>query len=235
MNIQTFGSSSKGNCYLIDDGNTKLMIECGVDPKLLKAKGIRLSDIKGCLISHEHIDHSRFAKVISKQVGIYTSEGTYNGLKEKPSLVGKHLKAGEIFLLGSYKIIPFETKHDSAEPLGFYIHSIKTEENVLFAIDTYYLPNTFANMNYILIECNYSREILDRKIKNKDDLDLYLEKRRLESHFSLENVIDFLKANDLSKCKKIILLHLSDKLSDEKQFKARIQGEFGIPVEVATK
>ena len=41
--------------------------------------------------------------------------------------------------------------------------------------------------------------------------------RLLESHLSLENLINFLKANDLSNTKKIVICHLSDQNSSEQQ------------------
>jgi len=50
-----------------------------------------------------------------------------------------------------------------------------------------------------------------------------LKKRILKSHFSLENVKEFLKANDLSRVQEIWLLHLSDGNSDAERFKREIQ------------
>ncbi|MCP7855473.1 hypothetical protein JKR18_02825, partial [Listeria monocytogenes] len=55
-------------------------------------------------------------------------------------------------------------------------------------------------------------------------------KRVLQSHFSLENVKDFLKANDLSHLREIHLLHISEKNGDPERFKNEIQAMTGIPV-----
>ena len=30
MDIRVLGSSSKGNCYIVSDGTTKLLLDCGV-------------------------------------------------------------------------------------------------------------------------------------------------------------------------------------------------------------
>jgi DNA-binding transcriptional MerR regulator len=49
-----------------------------------------------------------------------------------------------------------------------------------------------------------------------------MKKRLLRLHFSLENVKEFLRANDLSKVQEIWLLHLSDNNSDEERFKREI-------------
>jgi phosphoribosyl 1,2-cyclic phosphodiesterase len=60
-----------------------------------------------------------------------------------------------------------------------------------------------------------------------------MRKRLLRSHFSLENVLEFLRANDMSKVQEIYLLHLSDNNSDEAMFKRRVQEVTGKPVYVA--
>lgn len=47
--------------------------------------------------------------------------------------------------------------------------------------------------------------------------------RLLESHFSLENLLQFLKSNDLSNTKKIVICHLSDQNSNEKKMVETIE------------
>jgi phosphoribosyl 1,2-cyclic phosphodiesterase len=53
-------------------------------------------------------------------------------------------------------------------------------------------------------------------------------KRLVNSHFSLENVLEFLKANDTNKLKEIYLMHLSDKNSDAELFKNEIEKLTGV-------
>ena len=54
-------------------------------------------------------------------------------------------------------------------------------------------------------------------------------------YFELENVIDFLKASDLTKVKNIMLLHLSNKHGDDAIMKEKVEGITGIPVTIAEK
>lgn len=55
IEIKPLASSSKGNCYLISDNTTKIMIECGITiDRIRKGGDYKLSEIKACLISHEH-------------------------------------------------------------------------------------------------------------------------------------------------------------------------------------
>ena len=55
ITIKTLASGSSGNCYLISDDTTTLLIECGLTVQKIK-QGLkyRLSGVDGCLISHQH-------------------------------------------------------------------------------------------------------------------------------------------------------------------------------------
>jgi phosphoribosyl 1,2-cyclic phosphodiesterase len=56
LKIEILKSGSKNNCYYISDGKTKLLIECGMAfKKILKGLNYKLSEVYGCLISHEHL------------------------------------------------------------------------------------------------------------------------------------------------------------------------------------
>src|SRR5690625_5728947 len=85
-----------------------------------------------------------------------------------------------------------------------------------------------------MIECNYSLTILNSNIA-AGLTPRFMKRRLIKSHFSLENVVQFLKANDLSKVEEIHLLHLSDTNSNEKEFKAVIQELTGKVVYVDRK
>lgn len=58
MELKILGSSSAGNCYLLDNGKETLMIECGVSfRKVLEGMNFDVGRIAGCIVSHEHGDH----------------------------------------------------------------------------------------------------------------------------------------------------------------------------------
>lgn len=125
----------------------------------------------------------------------------------------------------------FPTEHDVAG-LGYLIQYRPTGEKLLFLTDSYYCKYRFRGLNYILIECNYIKETLDANIE-AGLIDEEMKPRLLQSHFSLEHVKQFLKANDLSQCRKIILLHLSDYNSDAARMVQEIQELTGINTVVA--
>ncbi|EAC5079609.1 MBL fold metallo-hydrolase [Listeria monocytogenes] len=231
MEIMTIASGSKGNAYVISSGRSKLLIECGINFDLIrKALDFDLSDVAGCLISHEHGDHSAGVKKMlrTSNIKIYASEGTISALNI-PDCRQFILKEKNAQNVGEWIVLPFRTEHDAKEPLGFMIQH--KNERLLFITDSYYVRYKFKNINYLMIECNYSADILEENVINKV-IHPVQKKRVLQSHFSLENVKDFLKANDLSQLREIHLLHISEKNGDKERFKKEIQAMTGVPVYV---
>ena len=91
------------------------------------------------------------------------------------------------------------------EPLGSLLAN-QAGDKLLYAMDTYYIKYKFLGLTHIMIECNYAADILKTNVK-AGLMEPALKSRILKSHFSLENVKNFLKANDLSKIQEIWLLH----------------------------
>lgn len=231
LNFETLGSSSKGNCYIIRTSKEVLILECGLHyQKILQALNFNLTNVVGCLVTHEHADHSKAIKDVMKSgIDVYLSAGSSEALKIEGHRV-HHVEAKKQFQIGSFIILPFETEHDAKEPIGFLIFHPEFGK-LLFATDTFYIKYKFPGLNYIAVECNYSGQILNSNIES-GRISKYLKKRLLSSHFSLENVKKFFQANDLSKLKEIKLLHLSDGNSNSKQFKKEIEELTGVPVSV---
>lgn len=238
MQLKVLGSSSKGNCYLLDNGSEALAIECGIAFKeVQKAVGFDIARIKGAVVSHEHGDHAGYAEsFLSARVPVYMSEGTLHSVAARfksPCLLPLKMKAGHPFTIGRFKILPFDTKHDAAEPFGFLIDHPECG-TVLFATDTYYLHNTFAGLNNILIECNYRQDILDENTRNglvaKPQRD-----RTVKSHMEYETCKETLLANDLTKVNNIVLIHLSNNNSNADEFRKGIAKTTGKTVTVAHK
>jgi phosphoribosyl 1,2-cyclic phosphodiesterase len=141
------------------------------------------------------------------------------------------IKSKQQFRLGTWAILPFDTQHDAAEPLGFLLAN-QSGDKLLYATDTYYIRYRFQGLTHIMVECNYSMDILRANIE-AGLVPVELKNRIIQSHFSLENVKKFLQANDLSKVQEIWLLHLSDGNSDAEMFKREIQELTGKMVFVA--
>jgi phosphoribosyl 1,2-cyclic phosphodiesterase len=222
IEIKCLASGSSGNVYYITDNQTPLLLEAGIPWKRIQqGLNFKTSGIAACICSHEHGDHAKAIKdVMRAGIDVYASRGTLDAL----GVTGHRavtIKAKEQIKIGTWTILPFDTVHDAAEPLGFLLAN-QAGDKLLFLTDTAYSPYRFSGLNYIMIECNYSLDILRANVEN-GSVPVELKNRLLKSHFSLQNVKEFLKANDLSRVQEIYLLHLSDGNSDEARFKREIQ------------
>lgn len=234
IQVKCLASGSAGNAYAIDDGESVLLLEAGIPAKKILSGFLPLLPrVAGCLITHEHGDHSDGAAgLAARGIDLYTTAGTFAGISGIDRPYRKYVvRAGEQFRLGSWTVLPFETKHDAAEPCGYLVYSHVAREKLLFATDTYYIPNTFQGMNIVMVECNYSIPLLNKSIA-EGAIPESMKPRLLRSHFGLENVKDFIQANDMSTVRHIYLLHLSGNNSDSILFKQEIQRVAGKPVTV---
>lgn len=221
IEIITLATGSKGNCYHITDGETPLLLEAGIRFKDIQRKlNFQTRSIKGCLITHEHKDHcGGLPEVLKGGIDCYLSPGT----KQSIGIEHHRLKAIENkkqFQIGTWTILPFDVQHDVSEPFGFLLVNTAGDK-LLFATDTYYIKYRFNGLTHLMVECNYSQKILDENIASGRTPKI-LGKRLMQSHFSLENMKEFLKANDLTQLQEIWLLHLSDSNSNEEMFRKEV-------------
>lgn len=232
--IKVIGSSSAGNaCYI--GGRSPLLLDCGLQYKRIQqGTGFNISGLSGCLLTHEHKDHSRAAQELLRAgIDIYLSGGTKAALGLNSHRL-REVKARKLFKINNeWIVLPFDTCHDAEEPLGFMLADRKGRR-ILYATDTAYIKYTFSKLTHILIECNYSMDVIRENVK-AGRVEREMKKRIIKTHFGLENVKEFLRVNNLSKVEEIHLLHLSDDNSDAERFKREVQAVTGKPVYVAGK
>ena len=223
MTFTSLASSSRGNAYGVSDGETTLLLECGLTFKeLQKRLGYGVAGITACLVSHEHQDHAKAAAQLLKSgVPVYMSEDAMDAA---------HLiKAGDVLRFGHLTVVPFRTFHNTDEPLGFLIEDRRTGERLLWAVDTANLGVTADKLTYIAVECNYEERLLNRS----DRIPSVLKDRIRHSHFEVSDVIRWLHKQDLSGVLTIFLLHLSSGNSRAEAWQVRFEREFpGITIRI---
>lgn len=218
MIFQSLASSSSGNAYLVSDGQTNILIECGLShKKLQQACGFKLTSLDAVLISHEHKDHSQCVdKLLASGIPVYLSQGTARALElpEKLLDMATEMIAGEQFTVGTMVIKPFSTFHDAQEPMGFVMQSQVDWDVFAFATDTVNLPYNFPGVNILALEANFQQDILDRSERMPEKT----KKRVSNTHMEIDKLCECLRCMDLRSCRELWLLHLSSAMSHEGQF-----------------
>lgn len=235
MKLKVLGSSSAGNCYLIESKGQTLVLEAGVKLiEIKKAVGFDLSRIKGVLITHEHGDHAKsISDVMKAGIETYASYGTFRKTGvSMGAAFQNYLEPGKRTQIGEFTVVPFRAEHDAAEPLGFLI-SHPESGKILFATDTANMDRyQFNGLSHILIEANYSQDIADQNIMN-GSLNAKRHGRVIQSHMSIDDCVEFLNRTDLTQTRNIILIHLSNEQSNANKFKIRVEEQTGKPALIA--
>ena len=171
----SFGSGSSGNCSFLGNENGGVLIDAGIDPEHvyrdLAANGIKLSKVRGILLTHDHADHIRYAyKIVcnNKHMRIYCTPRLMGGLLRHHN-VSRRIKDYQVsifkeipFFLAGMKITAFDTSHDAIDNMGFSFEAggktfvIATDMGAITARAEHYM----SHANYLMIESNYDLPLL---------------------------------------------------------------------------
>lgn len=232
MILRVNGSSSAGNSYILTSNTgDHLLLEAGFKArKIVKSLDYDVKNVKGCICSHVHQDHSLDIQGLAKYGIIIGANQNVLERKSLDPMFCRTLEEGKTYSFGDFQVAPFDVKHD-VPTLGFFIRHPECG-TILFATDCAYLPYKFPNVNHFIIEANYSDKILDENILA--GIEPYFRKKRLlDTHMSLENCISSIRSCGTSKTKTITLIHLSSLNSDPELFHKRLAQSFGIPTYIA--
>lgn len=230
MLIKVIGSSSEGNCYLLQNGDSTLIIECGVKMSLIKkALNYNLKNVVGCIVTHEHKDHaSSVADMMKCGIKVYALPDVFKRLHNKALAI--EMQPKQLHHIGDYDIRTLKVNHDV--PCLAYIIDHKNMGRLLFATDNFAFGYHVPNVKHLMIECNYADDILDKNIQNHPEL-AYMRKRLLTSHMELKETKMIAKHYAEEGLDDIILIHLSDGNSNAERFADEVRGVAGVPVYVA--
>lgn len=221
MRLTVLASGSSGNGYLFEARRSALLVECGVRPEvMMRRTAVPFSRIAGALVTHEHKDHAGFAdRYAALGLHIWASEGTIKAINGiVPEYQASVLRPLEVRYIDEWKVMPFDTRHDAAEPLGFVIEHPEAGR-ILFLTDTEYCPYDFRplGLDHILVEANYDDAILDGNVAN-GVVDAARAARTRRTHMSLRGACELLKADQTAELKTVVLIHLSRHNSDRAAF-----------------
>ena len=163
-------SGSSGNATYISDGKTNLLVDCGMSGKALKDAlahiDVKPESLDALLITHEHIDHTKGAGVVSRRydIPVYATAGTH-GAMDIGSISEKNTRIiapKNEFEIGTIAVTPFKIPHDAAEPVGYSF--IADGEKLSIATDMGHLREglreELAGSKYILLESNHDVDML---------------------------------------------------------------------------
>lgn len=234
MKLTVLGSSSKGNSYILEASDGVLILECGLPfIEVKKAIDFKIDRIVGAVVTHQHGDHSKFiCEYLKSAIRVCALKEVFDAYPIKQRIFCKTIEPMHGYRIGSFKIFAIPVEHD-VPCVGFVIEHAEMGK-MLFVTDTMLFEYRIENLSHILIEANYSDEILDYNIEN-DIVPSSMRSRLLQSHMEIKTTENILQTSDLANVNEIVLIHLSGNNSDPQQFKQRIMQKTGRPVIIADR
>ena len=174
MELCSIASGSSGNCICVGSDDCHILIDAGISGKRVEAGlnslDLKMEEIEGILVTHEHIDHIAGIGVLARryQVPIYATAGTTEAVKRTKS-VGKiddslfHIvEPEETFSIGDLTIEPIAVSHDAAEPVAYKVTQQNKAAAVITDLGIYNdaIVEKLQGLDAILLEANHDIRML---------------------------------------------------------------------------
>lgn len=171
----SFASGSSGNCYYLFTEHGGIFIDVGIGVRQIKKYfdqyGLKLSEAKAILVTHDHADHVKSVGSLSHDLHlpVYSTAKVHQGIDSNYIVHHKvetgsrrMVLPGESFFIDEFIITPVSVPHDSNDNVGYRIQV----GDVVFVIITdaghvtEEMSKFITEANYLVIESNHEVEML---------------------------------------------------------------------------
>ena len=176
MKFISLGSGSSGNCYLLQSGETSILLDAGISIRSLKKylKDLDMSledDVSAVFVTHDHADHIKSVGNIANECGktIYATQLVHEGIAcnrclkiQVPANRMAFVEKGKPIEIGNFRITPFDVPHDSRDCVGYVVEA----DGVRFCLvtDVGHVTDTIREQvglaNYLVLESNHDVNML---------------------------------------------------------------------------
>jgi len=218
LSFCSFSSGSSGNCYLIKNENTAVLVDAGISCKRilegLNRSGVDKDMVKAIFITHEHSDHILSLSALSRKLAnakVYVNSDTLEKIKDRiPEEKQVVFQGGETIDIEGIQALAFYTSHDSVNSQSYRFES--DGKKICILTDTGVVNEemyaVIKEADLLVLEANYEEEVLLH-----GSYPYFLKRRILGEYGHLSNVaaaetIVRMMSED-EKERRILLAHLS--------------------------
>jgi phosphoribosyl 1,2-cyclic phosphodiesterase len=172
LRFSVLASGSTGNAMVVDNGDTKVLVDAGLSAKrleqLLKERDVDGSELDAVFVTHEHADHIKGLGAIARKydLPVFANEKTWEALDKLIGEIAAHnrkvLETGGAVEVGSLRVESYGISHDAAEPVGYCFYAGKRKLGL--ATDLGYMSSKvkdrLQDCDAIVLETNHDVEML---------------------------------------------------------------------------
>lgn len=230
--MTVIATGSMGNAYALRAGGETLLLEAGVKAGcIVRAIGYDVTHVVGCLVSHEHSDHAKYAGTLSHYIAaVYGTEGVGASVDMMPTRFHA-VQPGRLMRLGGFTVVAMPTVHDV--PCLAYVIRHQEMGTLLFATDTPYLDFTVRGINHVMLEADYEQDLLERNLQ-EGMIDQRRHDRVVLNHMHIGTTCDTLRRLDAGHTlRTATLVHPSTLNADRRHMERLATEATGLPVRCA--
>lgn len=170
MNLWVLGSGSSGNSILIETARSRILVDAGFAPRVLKQRlsvaGVAPESIEAVVVTHEHNDHMKGVARAAQRWG-WTIVSTAGTRMMCPDWVGLRTiltPRKSTLVVGDFHLETVPVPHDANEPIAVIVTSIGEGSRAGIVYDLGFVGESVAKaldkLDVLVIEANHDEGML---------------------------------------------------------------------------
>jgi phosphoribosyl 1,2-cyclic phosphodiesterase len=172
MRFASLGSGSAGNALIVEEGATRLLLDCGfgLRESILRLARLNVApdQITGILVTHEHEDHvGGVFKLAGKyRIPVWLTHGTFTMIRRHlprlDTIDIRIIDSHTAFSINELQVQPFPVPHDAREPVQFVFTNGQHRLGVLTdtGTSTPHIEAMLSGCHALALECNHDLDML---------------------------------------------------------------------------
>ncbi len=166
LTVQSLGSGSSGNAFVITHGERTILLDCGVGirtlTRALRDRRRRLDDLDAVLITHEHGDHiCTLPRLAGLDVPVIATRGTKRHLPI-PDAQWEPISPNTSVDIAGLSIWAIAVDHDATEPCGYLIEAGSHRVSIFTDLGCWHdrLAEPILASDLVVLEANHDLDML---------------------------------------------------------------------------
>lgn len=170
MRLWVLGSGSGGNAVLIETMRSRILVDAGFAPRVLKRRlavaGVAPESIEAVVVTHEHADHMKGVAAAARKWGwtVISTAGTRMMCPEWANLRTILTPRKSSVVVGDFHLETVPVSHDANEPIAVIVTSIGEGARAGIVYDLGHVGESVSRaldkLDILLIEANHDEGML---------------------------------------------------------------------------